>query len=670
MGAEPLAQSSAAGTAGTRSRGLAIAVAALLLLHGWSALRAAGAWSPTYDEPLHLTAGYTYWTEGDFRLQPENGNLPQRWAALPLLAARPALPVAGYEQAWQASDMPRLMTAFLHDAGNDSRAMLMRARAAALCWSLALALLVFAWSRRLWGDAAGLFALSLYALSPTLLAHAPLVTSDMAGAFWLLAATGAYWRHLQRLSAGSLALSAGASAAAVLAKFSFVVLPPVFLALGLWRVFVTDAWMATWRGEARPIVARGRRGSWLALSTVAHLAVVWLAVWAAFGFRYAPAGAGLPEMATYLRDWSQVLPADGPLRWALLQAREWQVLPEAFLHGFSFVYTASQERAAFLAGEFRDTGWWWFFPYAFAVKSSVAELLLAAVAAGLVLRRRRDARRLIPAALLPLLALAAAYGLLSLSSNLNIGHRHLLPLYPVLLILGAGVLRVGAARWRTALAAGLLGVAVVEHVAIRPHYLSFFNVAAGGPANGWRHLVDSSLDWGQEAYRVGSWLERERRPDDAVYASLFGVWRPEAFGIVGTVLSPEFALEPRPFAALQGGVYAVSATQLQNVYGLARGRWSPDDERGYLGLRRAFDAAVADGRLAPVIQPFDEAGLNAKTIDGLRFARLVNYLRLREPDAVIAHSVFIHRLGAEEAAAVDRGDTRAYVTLLERATIR
>lgn len=649
--------------------GIGLTVCLLLLLHGWSALRAARAWSPTYDEPLHLTAGYTYWTQNDFRLQPENGNLPQRWATLPLLGRELRLPVAGYEGSWQRSEMPRLMTAFLYDAGNDTAAMLQRSRRAALVWSLALGLLVFAWARVLWGTAAGLFALAMYALSPTALAHAPLVTSDMAGAFCLLAATAAYWWHLQRLSPRTLALSALATAAAVLAKFSFVVLPPVFAALAIWRVMTDEAWPMTWRGATRPLQRRGTRGRWLAASAVAHLAILWLAVWAAFGFRFAPAGDGLPAMTSYLRDWAQVLPSEGALRWALLQARAWQLLPDAFLHGFAFVYSAAQERAAFLAGEFRDTGWWWFFPYAAAVKSSLAELGLAATALALAAHAWRRGTLSLRCAW-PLLALATAYTAFALTSNLNIGQRHLLPLYPLLIILGAGLLRVGAARWRNALAGGLLLVALIEHLAIRPHYLAFFNAAAGGPAAGWRHLVDSSLDWGQEAQRVGDWLQRERRGNEPVYASLLGVWRPAAYGIHAEILAPEFSLDPRPFATLHGGVYVVSATQLQNVYGLARGRWTPEDERGYLGLRRAYDAAVAAGTLAPLIVPTDASGLNAKTIDALRFARLVNYLRLRAPEAVIAHSVFIHRLSEEEAVAVDVGDTRAYVALLERATIQ
>src|SRR5690606_33111237 len=96
--------------------------------------------------------------------------------------------------------------------------------------------------------------------------------------------------------------------------------------------------------------------------------------------------------------------------------------------------------------------------------------------------------------------LLVVYGGASITSHLNIGHRHLLPLYPVLFI-GAG----GLGRWlssRSFLRAGAVGALLLWHAAaaaaIAPHFLAFFNPLGGGPRNGWRHLVDSSLDWGQD----------------------------------------------------------------------------------------------------------------------------------------------------------------------------
>lgn len=64
----------------------------LSILHAALAVTAAMEKSPTFDEPAHLTAGYSYWLKSDFRLDPENGDLPAPWAALPLLFSRPNFP--------------------------------------------------------------------------------------------------------------------------------------------------------------------------------------------------------------------------------------------------------------------------------------------------------------------------------------------------------------------------------------------------------------------------------------------------------------------------------------------------------------------------------------------------------------------------------------------------
>jgi hypothetical protein len=42
----------------------------------------------TFDETAHLPAGYAYWRFNDYRLNPENGVLPQRLAGLPAAVCR------------------------------------------------------------------------------------------------------------------------------------------------------------------------------------------------------------------------------------------------------------------------------------------------------------------------------------------------------------------------------------------------------------------------------------------------------------------------------------------------------------------------------------------------------------------------------------------------------
>src|SRR6185437_16287642 len=44
---------------------------------------------PTFDECVHLAAGYHYWTAGDFRMNNEDPPLLKLWWALPLVVAPP-----------------------------------------------------------------------------------------------------------------------------------------------------------------------------------------------------------------------------------------------------------------------------------------------------------------------------------------------------------------------------------------------------------------------------------------------------------------------------------------------------------------------------------------------------------------------------------------------------
>ena len=97
-----------------------------------------------------------------------------------------------------------------------------------------------------------------------------------------------------------------------------------------------------------------------------------------------------------------------------------------------------------------------------------------------------------------------------MASPLNLGERHLLPTYPALLILAgaaSGWFRSEHRRFWSAAVVALLAVLGAESMAIRPHYLAYFNVLAGGPESGYRHLVDSSLDWGQDLPGLKRWLE-------------------------------------------------------------------------------------------------------------------------------------------------------------------
>jgi 4-amino-4-deoxy-L-arabinose transferase-like glycosyltransferase len=647
----------------------------MLGLHAWLALRAADRMSATFDEPLHLVAGYTFDREGDFRLHPENGVLPQRWAAWPLTRMDLQLPRVGYDEAWRTSDIAALSAAFLYDVGNDHRVLLAAARRQAVLWSVGLGLLVFVWAWSLWGPSGAALSVGLFALSPTTLAHGPLVTSDMSAALLLPLACWAWWRHLQAPTLGSLFASAGVAALAAIAKFSAALLPPLFLVLAAWMLWQRDVWDLRAFGTRRLAGWLPRLG-WLGVAIVVHAMVAAVVIWAAFDFRFAAASPDMPAMTQYYRLWSHATPG-GAIGRVLDAMRAWHALPEPYLYGFGFVLRFAESRAAFLNGEWGVSGWWWYFPYAFLVKSTLAELLAVVGIAGVGLAAWRRAGagvvarlRAVPPGVVPLLAFVGVYVAFSITSNLNIGHRHLLPVYSVLFVLVGGVAARGAARWRRVAAIALLALAGAEVARFHPHPLSYFNALVGGPSQGWRHLVDSSLDWGQDAPALAEWLARERKPGEAVYFNIFGLRRPAAYGIMGTEMAPGYSDMPRRWVEWGAGIYAVSATMLQDVYSPFTGRWDAQKESNFQALSSSARAGRAADPESALIGTEWAVGNNYWTLERLQFARLVNYLRLRRPDAVLAHTVFVHRLTAEEAQTIVAGGTSAYVALLESASAR
>jgi len=631
-------------------------VAVLLALHVFLALWAAAGEGVTHDELLHLTGGYFYDRYGDYRIQPENGNLPQRLAALPAVLMGAPPPKLEDNVYWRTSDANVVGHQFFYETGHDHWPMLRAGRSVMMIFSLGTGLLVFGWARRLFGDAGGLLALALYVLDPNVLAHAPLATSDSAAVFFLLASCTAFWAHLREPTWKNGALSAGVFGLACVAKYSAVLLLPVFVILLVWR---------------RVLDAPDRRRRWLALApatAAGHAGGALLVIWMFFGFRYSGFAPDLPPADHYIVPWDGVLPFIGWQGKVIDLCRSWHLLPEAYLFGYSWVVQSAQMRAAFLAGAYSVTGWWSFFPLAFLWKTPVALLAALALGAVVYLRRKNARRGAELTAVAPLLALFAVYATFSLTSKLNIGHRHILPLYPTLFILAGGLAAPARlAGWRRpALIGGVAVAAVAANARVAPHYLAFFNVFAGGPANGHRLLVDSSLDWGQDLPGVARWLREHNSGPDAVpvFLSYFGTGEPDYFGLRAERLPfvNGFKLAPR-WCDPRGGLYCISATMLEEAYSPVRGGFSPALEKEYQE-RRGAAPVLRDYFLKPaareeLLKQFPSPQLDEvyRRYDWLRFARLAAYLRAKPPEAVIGYSFFIYRLTDDE---VDRVLNRKY----------
>lgn len=391
------------------------------LAAAWTASGLIGGSSPTYDEPVHLAAGYTDLVDGRYRLNSmDHPPLGEMWAALPLLALRPDKFFS--HPAWLDGAVYHYGDLFLYHNRVPAGRLLGAARAwNLLTLTLLLAACVAAWARRLDGEPAAWAAAAALGLCVPWLSNAALVTTDSASAalffccFCALAAP--------RRTAAVWILAGAAAGAALAAKFNMILLPPL-AALAL-------------AAESRADRSRRPRAAHAAAATAAALLVL------AAAYRFGAAGL-------YPRGLSATLSR------------------------------LSEGRAAYLLGRHSTEGWWWYFLAAVLVKTPPALLLLGAAGVREALRKPRAqaAWLLIPPAGYLVAALAS-------KTQIGYRHLlPMYPFLCLWAGLGAASLWRRGAPGRAALAAAALWLSG-SAVSARAHPLAYFNSLARGGGEAW-----------------------------------------------------------------------------------------------------------------------------------------------------------------------------------------
>ena len=619
------------------------------VLHAFMAVTAVNTKSPTFDEPQHLTAGFSCW-KNDFRLDPENGNLVARWAALPLVFGNLRFVSAG-DPNWQRADEGKTAHRFFYELGNDPDQMIAQARLMMSIFGAALCLLVFRISREFFGVLGGLIAEMLIAFDPNFLAHSPLVTSDVPAAFFFTAAIWSCWRLFQKISPLRFAVAAVSLSGLFLTKFSAPIILPALIAVSILQIF-SKSEIALWAGQIRTSFTEKWQkscaiaGAWLGLT-----ATVFFAIWLSFSFRYAGWSDNVPNHEDEAWPWSYVLENHGGFERAVSFARVHHLLPEAYLYGFGYVQKHEGDRPAFLDNQWSLVGFSSFFPLAFLYKTPLPVLCLVALAAGVAIDRRRHWQ--LAKVLNPFAMFAVIYAAFAVGTQLNIGHRHILPIYPALFVACGAVALLLRKNSRATVAAIALLVCwqAGESLTVRPNYLAYFNQIAGGPRNGYRHLVDSSLDWGQDLPALKTWLDDHGSIVNAkpIYLAYFGVADPKSYHLDARRLPENHSTGDQTFGQLHGGIYCVSATTLQSVYAREIGPWCRAYEEQYQIALVQVEGyrATAPEPSAVALGANDGAVSSVKRIrvfERLRFERLCAYLRHRTADAQVGYSIFVFNL--------------------------
>ncbi len=570
-----------------------------------------------------------------------------------------------------------------------------------------LGAVIFFWSKRLFGWGGGIISLAFYCFCPNMLAYGPLVTADVAAALFFTLSIFLFWRLIHFFSPWNILASSFAVGGLFLSKFSCVLFPPVAGLMILFRLCQHVPFQVAIGSKTFPIRSSMKATGIVIVTLAIHIALAWGMIWGSYGFRYSASPKALNDSANFATPSGSARGQTGLLGKASALADTMRILPQAYLYGFVFTVAAAKDRYAFFMGEYDNRGWVAFFPFCFLVKTPLPFLLLLAAAVWALARHGlpllEQGRSNSPPVgsgilrivnlyyeLIPLVCLVAVYGVFCLTSHINIGWRHLLPIYPALFIVCGAVVMLFSGEHAlpsnhveagTAATDGevltyestphnlstyrlcqiLVVVCLLWHIAesswIRPHYLAYFNQLIGGPKNGYHYLVDSSLDWGQDLPGLRDWL-KTADPDGRtpVYLSYFGGVTPERY-VNKTRMLPCFLERPTPVIIpkpLQPGLYCLSATMLQTCYATFRGPWTSEYESLY--WQRTAELvplwkAQSEGRDIATVIPAESrtAWRNIFTqYEDLRFARLCSYLRAKTPDAQIGFSICVYRLDLPE----------------------
>lgn len=481
-----------------------------------------GTQSFTYDEPAHIIAGLDAWRHGRFELWNDQPPLGRLLVTAPVVIGRP--------DRWQLDNLGPTGANFWTVAIRpDPVALGWRTRPANVALGLVLMWLLWTTARRLFSAAAANFALALFACSPALIAHFSLATVDGLAVVCLfaIAAAVARWRRQPSwLTTCGLGLVLGAF---LLSKYS----APPLVALALLIVLASGP-----RREFHVRLAKAAAASAIALATV----------WATYGFHVGPVTfRDGPLAGPYGRDHTVIVPVQRPLDLTLrLPAPEYV----AALGGVA--QHAVRGQPAFLLGAVRKAGGWpQYLPIVVALKWSPVLWILAGT--GLVSLRRSAGRHLREIVLM--LLFPAVLFALAMMSNLNVGDRYVLPVYPFLLLLAAAIWENASVRPAGVIVmVTALALQAADTARYAPDYLSYMNPLV--PADrGYEWLSDSNLDWGQGLIALRQY--ERAHPDDVVHLAYFGGIDPRSYGV---------RAQPLAEAERATGTVVVSATHLSGQY--------------------------------------------------------------------------------------------------------
>ncbi|MBF0286415.1 MAG: glycosyltransferase family 39 protein [SAR324 cluster bacterium] len=390
--------------------------------------------------------------------------------------------------------------------------------------------LAYGFAKSLYGPSAGLIAAVLVFISPNLIAHGRLVTTDI---YLTAAMIGSLWafNFFLKFPGGKSAIVLGSVLGVVsVFKFSGILLYAVF-PLVLVFLFLRRQ---IFRSAADCYFVLNKKTIFWSLGVISVVMVTINLCYlfdGSFSFLRDYHFKSTP-FQIFRNIWSDSVPI--PLPYFFIEQIDRQL---ADTGGF-----------AYLLGEFNNTGFWNYYLVAFLIKLPIPTMLLCLLA--YLSNWKIDEREI------PMLMTALLFFLFfSLVSHKNIGLRYLLFIIPVMGIWTGRIVHFPVntsfrAHYFTIVSGslGILWISIIS-VSIWPNYLPYFNSLSGGASQGHKYLLDSNLDWGQDLLFLKEYMIKEKI--HSVDLAYFGMVHPHIYGIRFKPLGAE---KPQRYVAISANI--------------------------------------------------------------------------------------------------------------------
>jgi hypothetical protein len=373
---------------------------------------------------------------------------------------------------------------------------------------------------------------------PNILAHGHLINTDLGVTLFLFIGTYFWSKYLKsasrRASWFNFLLTSLFFGLAFASKFTSVIFVPILAILAIVKLFL-DKDARNWGKYLFGFIGVGMIG--------------FMIVWATYGFSLATAPVPIGSFSENVRMWANYnIPT--VVNGIFDHLRPF-LIPADFFKGFVLVARhALGGHAAFLLGKTSAQGWWYYFFVAIFYKTPLAFFVFLGLA--IIFYKKIRAKDIFDE--LILILVPVLYLLMSLNSKADLGVRHVLPIFPFLVVFAAKSVNLTdfqnfkKSLWPAVGFGALVSWYLISSLSAYPNFLSYFNEAAGGSDGGYKILSDSNLDWGQDIYRIKDYIDNHPKarigltyPWDgdaalAYYGLKYPLVRPDDIDVTGDVI--------------------------------------------------------------------------------------------------------------------------------------